>query len=469
MNTRPVDIIEFICHPDLLNDQSLSLAQRTCLKSIYGLPLLGEEASIYRRATGREDYIPREHNEATILVGRRGGKTSKIAVPIACYEAFRNHKLPRGERAEIVLIAPVLDQARIAFRFVRNYLQSSPVLSAEISSIRENKIHLRNGITIGCYPCSLVAVRGAAVVAAICDEVAFWPHKQTASNPEEEVFAALRPAMSTFPHPKLIKISTPFKKEGILWKEYQQRVRLPFPVWQLSSPETNPGLRPEMMERFREQSGEERFRREFLAEFTDSVNAWTVPEQIDACVVDGRTNLPPVSGGRYLAAVDPAFQRNNFALAVLHKTQEGTIVIDVIRRWAGTRSAPLGFERVMKEIAQIVKPYGVRKIVGDQYCAPVIGQEFEKLGFQYEEVNFSHGTRERLFSNLKHLMIQQKIELLDDPNSLGQLRSLEEHKTSSGNLEICTPHGTKDDLAVAIALGAFKLCEQRKQVYYGMI
>ena len=224
MNTRPVDIIEFICHPDLLNDQSLSLAQRTCLKSIYGLPLLGEEASIYRRATGREDYIPREHNEATILVGRRGGKTSKIAVPIACYEAFRNHKLPRGERAEIVLIAPVLDQARIAFRFVRNYLQSSPVLSAEISSIRENKIHLRNGITIGCYPCSLVAVRGAAVVAAICDEVAFWPHKQTASNPEEEVFAALRPAMSTFPHPKLIKISTPFKKEGILWKEYQQRV-----------------------------------------------------------------------------------------------------------------------------------------------------------------------------------------------------------------------------------------------------
>ena len=66
-------------------------------------------------------------------------------------------------------------------------------------------------------------------------------------------------------------------------------------------------------------------------------------------------------------------------------------------------------------------------------------------------------------------MIQQKIELLDDPNSLGQLRSLEEHKTSSGNLEICTPHGTKDDLAVAIALGAFKLCEQRKQVYYGMI
>ena len=57
------------------------------------------------------------------------------------------------------------------------------------------------------------------------------------------------------------------------------------------------------------------------------------------------------------------------------------------------------------------------------------------------------GLRERIFSNLKHLMIQQKIELLDPTqDSLGQLRSLEsKRETSSGNLEICTPHGTSTD------------------------
>ena len=92
--------------------------------------------------------------------------------------------------------------------------------------------------------------------------------------------------------------------------------------------------------------------------------------------------------------MDPAFKSYNFALAVLHKTQEVTIVIDVNRRWAGTRSAPLGFERVMKEIAQMTSTVRSEEDCGrsKRLCRPVTRQEFEKLGFQYEEVNFSHGT-----------------------------------------------------------------------------
>ena len=50
---------------------------------------------------------------------------------------------------------------------------------------------------------------------------------------------------------------------------------------------------------------------------------------------------------------------------------------------------------------------------GDQHCAAIIQQEFLKLGIHYQEVTFGVGTRLDLFGNLKHLLIDRKIEILD--------------------------------------------------------
>jgi hypothetical protein len=49
MTERRLNIVEFIRHPDVLNDQSHSDAQLTFLKSIYGLALSPKEMEIYRR------------------------------------------------------------------------------------------------------------------------------------------------------------------------------------------------------------------------------------------------------------------------------------------------------------------------------------------------------------------------------------------------------------------------------------
>jgi len=121
----PLNIVEFFEHPQLIADQSLSMAQKACLKSIYGLPLEVEEFELYKRATGRQAYDVTEQREATILSGRRGGKTTKIAARIAIYEALRDHGLPKGEEGCVMLLAPTLKQARIAFRAIRKDLRSS--------------------------------------------------------------------------------------------------------------------------------------------------------------------------------------------------------------------------------------------------------------------------------------------------------------------------------------------------------
>jgi phage terminase large subunit-like protein len=211
----PLNIIDFVTKMNLGEPVGPSLGHRTFLKAFYGLALNAEELDFYFKATGRTNYLLCEQKEVTAIVGRRGGKTT-LASQIAIYEAVRYRKLPRGGRAFVLVVAPILTQAQIAFDYIREGFYGSPELKRLIDKERSNEIRLRNGITIACYPCSYIAVRGISVVCAICDELAFWSHEETSANPENEVMAALRPAMATFPNAKLIKISTPYRKEGIL-------------------------------------------------------------------------------------------------------------------------------------------------------------------------------------------------------------------------------------------------------------
>jgi hypothetical protein len=65
--------------------------------------------------------------------------------------------------------------------------------------------------------------------------------------------------------------------------------------------------------------------------------------------------------------------------------------------------------------------------------------------------------------NLRHLLVEHKIELLDNPVLLQQLRALEERHTRNGNIDIRPSYSQKDDVAVAVALGAFELAKRPPQ------
>jgi hypothetical protein len=292
-------------------------------------------------------------------------------------------------------------------------------------------------------------------VAAILDEIGFWRNEITAANPAEDVLNALRPAMATFENHKLIKISTPYRRDGVLWRDYQQREQLDYLVWQISTAEMNPTISLDFLDK-EEQRDPESFRREYLAQFTDQIEGWIRPEILDQCVTKSYTERPPVGSAIYAAAVGPAFKGNDFALAIAD-IQNGLIILDYIRTWTGTREAPLGYEQVCGEIAGILKRYGLNVVVGDQHCAAIIQQQFQKLGIVYQEFTFSTGTRLQLFGNLKHLLHQRKIHLLDKPELLRQLRALEEHRTLRGNIDVRPAYRSKDDLAVAVAVVAYQL------------
>lgn len=459
MRESPLNIIEFIEHPHFLNDRSLSTTQRVILKSIYGLPLNESELAVYYAGTGRDRYDATEQRETTIIAGRRSGKTSKIAAPIAVYEAFRAHGLPQGEEAYVVLIAPQIKQAKIAFRSIRRYLHKSRIMSTRIVRETQNEITLDNGVTIACFPASFIAIRGVTIIAAICDEMAFWPHEPTAANPEQEILDSVQPGMANIVNSKLIKISTPFGKRGILYAEFQRRRELEYLVWQISTSEMNPSISAAEHERYRKQDAQ-KYDREFMAMFSEDLSAWIAPEMLDRCVVRGRNELPPARNVFYVAALDPAFLHDDFALCISHALPNEGIAVDFLKRWRGTKERPVQFDEISLEIKLHLDRYGIVKVVGDQHCFEIIRQQLLKLDIEYVQCRFGSYTRAEIFGNLKQLVIQRKIELLDHPELLEQLVSLEEVMLDGGRVDIQALGRMRDDLAVVLGLNVLDLSRQ---------
>jgi hypothetical protein len=237
--------------------------------------------------------------------------------------------------------------------------------------------------------------------------------------------------------------------------EFQQRGELGYLVWQLSTEEMNPAVSKMFLDKA-QRSNEETFRREHLAEFTDSVLGWISSEVLEQCIMRGQREMPRVFDATYVAAIDPGFRSSDFGFAISHRSREGSITIDHVAKWTGTKNAPLNFKLICERIAETLRRYGINSVVGDQFYFPMLRQHFDTLGIFYREFTFGAHTRASLFGNLRQLIGQQKIAIVDEPELLRQLRSLEEVRTSSGQIDICAPRG-KDDLAIAVALAAFEL------------
>ena len=201
----------------------------------------------------------------------------------------------------------------------------------------------------------------------------------------------------------------------------------------------------------RRRLGEEKYRREYLAQFTDDVNGWIVPEILDPCIVRGRRQLPRCPDMNYIAAIDPASRKNDFALAIVHRLPNGMIVVDRVERWAGTKKFPLPFESVLDQNKEILESYGINSVTGDQYYCDAISQQLLNLGIVYKIFTFGSQTRGTLSTQLKHLLVQGKIGILDDVELLRELRNLREEKTPRGQIDV-RPATGNDDAAVALAL-----------------
>lgn len=444
------NIIEAVNDPNLFRPLFRDLetweAWKAFLKALFALPMDDNELALYRKCTGRETPPQTPFREAWCPTGVRSGKSfvaSLIACYLACFRDYREFLAP-GERAMILVIAADRAQSQIIFRYVRAFLASNPMLSRLVEAERAESIDLANNVTIQVATCSFRSTRGFTAACVICDEIAFWLDKDF--NPAQEVLRAIRPRLSTIPDSLLLAISSPYARSGPLWttfRDHHGNDDSDVLCWQADSRTMNPTLSQALIDRDIALDPEAA-RSEWLAEFRSDLEGFLALEAIEAVVVQGRFELAPLPRAAYSAFVDPSGGRQDAAaLAIAHREGE-MVVIDLARKW----NAPHSPQQVIKEMAGILKSYGIGKVTGDRYAGSWPSQEFLKHGVRYEP---SAQDKSGLYLNFLPLVMSGKIELLNNQALFNELRNLERRTRSAGRDLVDHPPKGHDDLANAVA------------------
>lgn len=422
----------------------------TALRAMYGLPIKASQSkSLVRQCTGRDvSTMPAAgFDTALFLTGRRSGK-SRIAAVIGAYEAAiagHEKKLAKGERGVVPIIAPTKSQARI----VTNYLKavfSTPMLAREVASETKEGFELRNGTMIEIVAGDWRTIRGFTLLAAIVDEACFFGiTEESRIRSDTELVRAIAPSLATVGG-KLIAISSPYARKGWAYKQYKMHHGNDAGeslVWNCPTRTMNPTLPQRIVDRALAEDLAAA-KSEYLGEWRDDVASFIPRQVIEELVVPGRERLSHHRETRYFAFVDMSGGRgDDAALAIAHK--EGrTVVIDLAKRWA----PPFNPHHVISEMADELKAYDIRRVIGDNYAAEFTASAFVENGIRYTK---SDKNKNIIYAELLPRLCSGDIELLDDERLVSQLASLERRTRSGGRDVIDHPPGGHDDLANAVA------------------
>lgn len=425
-------------------------AWRALLAGFYGLELTNEELATFKAITGLSEAPDGPADELWQVIGRRGGK-SYIAALLAVFEAaFKDHsdQLAPGEVATVFVVAADRRQARVVMRYVDGLIDNNPMLARMVTKRTTEGIELSNRAVIEVGTCSIRALRGYTLAAAILDEIAFW--FSDGAKPDREVVASIRPALATLGGP-LIALSSPYARRGMLWDQYRRYHGKPGRVLVARAPSRtmNPTL-PERVVTEALADDASAAAAEYLAEFRKDVEEFASLEVIQACIEPGCRERPKVADVRYTAFVDPSGgSSDSFTLAIAHKEKD-TVYLDAVREVR----PPFSPEGVVDEFVQLLRHYRCRQVIGDRYAGEWPREQFRKRGIGYK---VSERTRSELYGDLLPVLNSQTVELLDNDRLVSQLNQLERRTSRAGRDSIDHGPGGHDDLINAAA-GAVVHC-----------
>lgn len=473
---------------------SFSPEQQVVMKATYGLPLDNADLAIWHALHGGGHYDDlgylidvhdsgvtyypgREYSDITLIIGRRAAKSCILSF-ICTYEALcggHKHRLQNQTQQPVfILVAQDLKRAmKNKNEYVLHYLKMSPVGRAELQEAADAKkqvtarnIRLPNCGIIEVGPPN-IKIRGDSIAFAGFDEVAFWQTDEKSAAPDTEVERAVRPGMTQFyPYAKIVKVSTPWTEQGLLWNSYQmgthgrhltdeRKQKNSERVLVLKGPSAvlkNPSLQRGYLAE-EQAKDSEAFRREYLAEFSKSVSGF-LPTALLRRAVDAQVSRrPAIPGVWYTCAIDPAFRRDAFAMSIGHMevAPDGgqQFVQDFCQSWRGTTEEPLNPGLMLPLVGSIAREYGCSTIISDQHHQDSLMHIATEAGFSIEPFVLNPGTKNRMWRDFVTLINQDKARLLDHHELFAELEALEKTLTPNGTERIA---GRRDDLAIVTAM-----------------
>jgi hypothetical protein len=197
-------------------------AWRAILKAAHAEPMTEAEITVFRSVADR-DPPKKQVRELVVVAGRRSGKDSVASAMGAAAAAFQDYRpITRpGELANIMCLATDKVQARISLNYTRAYFAEVPMLKSLVVRETADGLDLSTGASITVIPNDFRTVRGRSIALAILDEAAFWLGDESTS-PAEEVYGALIPGLATIPGSMLVMISSPHRRDGLVYNKFKE-------------------------------------------------------------------------------------------------------------------------------------------------------------------------------------------------------------------------------------------------------
>jgi hypothetical protein len=365
------------------------------------------------------------------------------------YAAVREHSyLAPGETAVVQLVCPDRRQAGVLLDYAEgglSELSHVTIARRTLDTIEIDNQGRRVAITVATA--DFRSVRGYSVVAALVDEAAFLDTDSSAS-PDVELVRALLPALATTGGP-LILSSSPYAQRGELFKthsKYWGQDNGDVLAWLAPSLTMNPTLNAAIVRRALEDDPEGAAA-EWNATFRSDVETFLPRAALEAVVVKGRHELPPVLGRGYVAFLDPSGgSSDSFTLGIAHRDEQGRPILDLLREVR----PPFSPEAACRDFVATMQRYNVRAVFSDAYAGAWVTEGFSKLGIT---ITISELNKSAIYLEALPLIMSATCELLDNPRLYNQLVGLERRVGRSGRDSVDHAPGGHDDVANA-ACGA---------------
>jgi hypothetical protein len=216
----------------------------------------------------------------------------------------------------------------------------------------------------------------------------------------------------------------------------------------------NPTIDPAVIERAYAED-EASASAEYGAEFRRDIEGFVSREAVDAVVVPGRRELPPIEGVRYFGFCDPSGGiSDSMALAVAHREKD-LAVLDLLRE----ARPPFSPDAAVEEFAETLRRYRITHLIGDRYGAEWVAEAFRKAGIRYQAAGKS---KSELYREVLPAINSGQVELLDHAKLIAQLCSLERRTARGGRDSIDHRPGRHDDLANVAGGALHELLERRR-------
>jgi hypothetical protein len=193
---------------------------------------------------------------------------------------------------------------------------------------------------------------------------------------------------------------------------------------------------------------------EWLGAFRSSTTQMYPDDDIDRAIVPGRREMPFLPATAYTAFVDPSGGRHDsMTCGIAHRDRDEKVVLDRLL----VQPAPFDPQDTTSRFCETIRGFGLHSVVGDRYASEWVSRMFSKYGVRYEPAD---SDKSAIYVDALPLFTQNRLELLDIPQLVVQLRLLERRPRAGGKGDL-VDHAPRafDDLANS-AIGAALLASR---------